>query len=119
MKFSKSLINEIANELNTVLFNSQLAIDLLDIKQKNYDPHIAAWYGAEEIIIFSNFHHTIQQLYETIAHELIHYYQDSLDIPLGHNCKIFRYYSKKYRDYAIWDISAEDFKGNFANMKGI
>ena len=117
MRFPKEHLNNIAAELNEILFNSALPINELDIRQSNYDPNIAAWYGDYDIQIFSNFHHTDAQLYETIAHELIHFYQDILEIPMNHNGKFFRYYSEKYRKLAIWNISTKDFKGNFANME--
>lgn len=83
-------------ELNDTLFNSVLPINELKVKQKRHSDDVMAEYLQGEIILYSNWMIEPFDFMHTLAHELIHYYQDCLDIPINHGGKFFRYYADKY-----------------------
>lgn len=89
----------IAEEINSSVFNNALDISVIDFHFKKKDENARAWYyrfnKTPFIQIIKKHHENDNELIASIAHELIHYYQDCLDIPINHGGKFFRYYKEK------------------------
>lgn len=104
MKLTNKLMREFAHRINQEVFNNVLDISKLVFRVKATEKQNArAWYyyddniGFPVIILIRAEHKTLDQAYASIAHELIHYWQDSVANmgKLCHNGQTFRYW--KYR----------------------
>ena len=101
----------LAHQINDEFFNSALEIESGIFKTKKPDRHNArGWYyhddniDAPVIIKVLNQHRTFKDIKETLVHELIHYWQDSIAEcnKMSHNGKTFRYWkAKACRMYGI------------------
>jgi|WetSurMetagenome_2_1015567.scaffolds.fasta_scaffold08302_9 hypothetical protein len=94
-KFPRWLIVEYAKQINKELFNNLLPIELLGIRQTTKDNDIAFYTDYEIGINYKRLGNDCEELFITLAHEFIHFYQDILKLPLNHNGKFFRFYHDK------------------------
>lgn len=95
-KYPKWLIAEYVDQINRELFNGVLPIEELTFRQYEYDEHYSAVYFDYNIDLYINWQRSTDELFATLAHEMVHYFQDLLDIPTNHNGKFFRYYADKF-----------------------
>lgn len=96
-RLNKNVILALADEINQALFNGALDLGAFKIIQQKR--HFAGWMGEYfngKIKLGLDKHENYLELLETLAHEMTHYYQDSLGLPTNHNGAFFRYYSKKW-----------------------
>lgn len=94
-KFPKWLIVEYISQINTELFNRALPIEELKITQNLKGPDYLALAWDFNIELNPETIQNCDCLFDTLAHELIHIYQDWLEIPNNHNGKFFRYFEEK------------------------
>jgi hypothetical protein len=72
-----------------------LSVELLRIYQTAKDQDIAFYTDYEIGLNYKRLNNDCEELFITIAHELIHFFQDMLELPLNHNGKFFKYYHDK------------------------
>lgn len=108
-KFPKWLIAEYLEQLNRELFNNLMDISDLKVKQTLKDNNVYAYAWNFEINLNPNRIGNCDELFNTLAHELIHYYQESLEIPNNHGGAFFRFFAKKY---------CLTFEENYKSFKG-
>lgn len=97
-KYPAWLIDEYIEQINHELFNNMLPIESLKIRQHTKGTDFSALYFDGKIELFLHHIYSLDILFATLAHELVHYYQDILELPTNHNGKFFRYYTEKYLD---------------------
>ena len=111
MKLNHSELRKFAEKINQEIFLGILDLDALVIRTKRTEKQNArAWYyhddniGFDVIVLIEAEHTSIEQAYASIAHELIHYWQDSIAElnKLAHNNQTFRYW--KYRICKLYGI---------------
>ena len=107
--FPRWLIAEFVKQINQEVFNNALPIKELIVKQCRKPSEFCALYWDCEIQIFTANHPDTPELFSTIAHEMIHFYQDILEIPMNHGGAFFRYYSRKCQE--LYDINGKTFSG--------
>ena len=108
-KFPKWLIAEYLEQLNRDLFDNRMDISDLKVKQNLKNPRIFAYEWNFTIQLNPGKIGHCDELFNTLAHELIHYYQESLEIPNNHGGAFFRFYAKKY--CGLFDENYKSFKG--------
>lgn len=96
-------------QINREVFGNCLPIKDLRIKQTRGESKFCALYWDSEIEIFTFQNPNTFELFNTIAHEMIHFYQDCLEIPMNHGGAFFRFYTKKCQ--ALYNVNAKTFKG--------
>jgi len=94
-KHPKWLINEYIRQINKELFNGCLPLEEIKITQKLKDKSFAALACGSDIELNPFYVNNADLLFETLAHELIHVYQDLLGLPPNHNTKFFRFFEEK------------------------
>jgi hypothetical protein len=107
-RMKKQFIYEMAQEINIVLFNGNLDISEINIIQPRKNPYNwLGYYIGNEIRIYPEAHQNEFDLMHTLAHEMVHYYQDILECPTNHNGALFRHFTKKW-----FNITGYDFYKN-------
>lgn len=95
-KPNQKKLRNIAEKINEKVYFNSLDIDSLKFRVKKNHKLAMAFYEYPGIItIYRKHHKTKFDYFTTIAHELIHYFQCSNDIPTNHNGAAFRYYKRK------------------------
>lgn len=95
-KFPRWLIAEFVNQINREIFGGFLPVEQLKIKQTLKKNSELAFYTDFEIELNPKLLDS-EELFFTLAHELIHFYQDVLEIPMNHNGKFFRFFGDKIK----------------------
>ena len=105
---NEKTIYALADEINQVLFDGMLDLTELKIYVRT-STHRQGWLGyylSGKIRIYAKDHkNSYTAMINTLAHELVHFYQDMLECPTNHNGKIFRYYTAKWRRLTGYDFS--------------
>jgi predicted SprT family Zn-dependent metalloprotease len=96
-KFPKWLIEEYIIQINKEIFSGFLPVNELKITQKLKGNDALAFYSDYEIELNPSLM-DCSELFFTLGHELIHFYQDILEIPTNHNGKFFRFFGKKIKE---------------------
>lgn len=107
--YPKWLIAEMVKQINREVFGGVLPLESLRIKQTRKPSEFCALYWDCEIELFTFQNPDTFELFNTIAHEMIHFYQDCLELPMNHGGAFFRYYSAKCK--ALYDVNEKTFKG--------
>jgi hypothetical protein len=105
-KFPKWLIVEYIEQINKDIFGGFLPVEQLSVTQKLKGNDALAFYSDYEIELNPSLL-DCEELFFTLAHELIHFYQDILELPFNHNGKFFRFYGEK-----ITEIYSYPYKFN-------
>ena len=103
MKLSPNKMRELANRINEEVFSGVLDINELVFRNKKTEKqNVRAWFyyddnsGFYNITIIESEHNSEYDIFHSLAHELIHYWQDSIaETTMGHNCISFRYWKRK------------------------
>jgi hypothetical protein len=101
-----------AEQINSEIFHNKLDISKVHFELKHKEHKGArAWYWRTNEIpiiqIIKTEHDNEFGIFHSIAHELIHYYQDNLAIPINHGGKFFRYYKRKICDFYNIDFNKD------------
>lgn len=98
MRLRKKELHKMINLINQEVFDYAIDTDLLSVKNKKKDPHsVKGWFYPDSysIVIIESEHNSRFEIFETVAHELIHAFQNQLELPLAHNAKFFKFYKNK------------------------
>ncbi len=108
MKLTRAKLMEFAIQINEEVFNFQINLNGLkfkNIKEDKENPNCRAWYypDANRIVLIEKHHPNEFEIFHTIAHELIHVFNEQCDpdqelTHLNHGGKFFRYYKRKVCD---------------------
>ncbi len=102
-KVSPKKMRKFAERINAEIFNNVLDIDELVFRNKKTEKENArAWFyydsniGFSSIILIEAEHHSEYEVFHSLCHELIHYWQDSIAEmnKLPHNSVTFRYWKR-------------------------
>jgi Zn-dependent peptidase ImmA (M78 family) len=106
-KVADSFLYSMLEYINYELFDNKLDLSDITIRQKRLHTLHMADYFDNEITIYLNWFDSLEDIKHTLAHELVHYYQDTLDLPFNHNTRFFQYYREKYLAITKYDFNAQ------------
>jgi len=108
-KFPAWLIAEYLRQINQELFNGAIKLHTVKVKQTLKEKHIFAYCLDKTIELNPKAIKTTDELFNTLAHELIHVYQFMLGLPTNHNGKFFKVFAKKACN--LYGFPYNEFKG--------
>ena len=105
MKLTIKRLIELSIQINDEVFNSEINLNSLkfkNIKEDKENPNCRAWYypATNKIVLIETHHFNEFEIFHTLAHELIHVFNEQCDpdqelTHLNHGGKFFRYYKRK------------------------
>lgn len=100
IKPGKNTLRRWVKQINIELFGGKLPVDRLRVFSESGNMVYSGLYypGRGHIILHHENHENHADMFATLAHEMIHFKQDTVDSPTNHNGKLFRHYRRKYMD---------------------